>query len=192
MARSSSKKPRSYLTPNEVAELLMVSPTTVRHWASEGKLKSALTPGGHRRFMRSEVARFARQNNLVLPLPDSDNTRILIVDDDKSIGDLLTRMFERSPVPCETMITDSGFEAGRLIDTFKPHIVLLDLMMPGIDGFEVCRNIKSDPTTRAIRVIAMTGYSDAQNVSRILDSGAETCLSKPFEFDDLMEAVGFS
>ena len=185
-----SKKRKPYLTPNEVAEMLMVSPTTIRQWASQGKLNSALTPGGHRRFLRADVERFSRQNNLTLPLRDSDVTRILIVDDDEEVGQLLTRLFTYSSSPVETMTATSGFEAGRLVHSFEPHVVLLDLMMPGVDGFEVCRDIKQNPTTRAIRVVAMTGYYEDANVASILDAGAEVCLSKPFKLNALLRAIG--
>lgn len=185
-----SKKRKPYLTPNEVAEMLMVSPTTIRQWASQGKLNSALTPGGHRRFLRADVERFSRQNNLTLPLRDSDVTRILIVDDDEEVGQLLTQLFTYSSSPVETMTATSGFEAGRLVHSFEPHVVLLDLMMPGMDGFEVCRDIKQNPTTRAIRVVAMTGYYEDGNVAEILDAGAEVCLSKPFKLNALLRAIG--
>ncbi len=185
-----SKKRKPYLTPNEVAEMLMVSPTTIRQWASQGKLNSALTPGGHRRFLRADVERFSRQNNLTLPLRDNDVTRILIVDDDEEVGQLLTRLFTYSSSPVETMTATSGFEAGRLVHSFEPHVVLLDLMMPGVDGFEVCRDIKQNPATRAIRVVAMTGYYEDDNVAGILDAGAEVCLSKPFKLNALLRAIG--
>lgn len=184
------KKRKPYLTPNEVAEMLMVSPTTIRQWASQGKLNSALTPGGHRRFLRADVERFSRQNNLTLPLRDNDVTRILIVDDDEEVGQLLTRLFTYSSSPVETMTATSGFEAGRLVHGFEPHVVLLDLMMPGVDGFEVCRDIKQNPATRAIRVVAMTGYYEDDNVAGILDAGAEVCLSKPFKLNALLRAIG--
>ena len=190
MAHKTSKKRKSYLTPNEVASLLMVSPTTVRLWATQGKLKSSVTPGGHRRFMRSEVDRFSRKHGLTLQLPDHETTRILIVDDDEDIAKMLTRLFADSPTPLKTMATNSGFKAGRLVQTFQPHIVLLDLMMPGIDGFEVCQGIKEDSATKATRVIAMTGYYEDRNVTKIIEAGAETCLAKPFDVQTLMEAIG--
>lgn len=190
MARSTRKNPKPYYTPTEVADLLMVSPTTVRHWASKGRLKSRLTPGGHRRFTQADVEHFARENGLTLTIPQSERPRILIVDDDKDIANLLTDLLKNSPVKVTTKTTESGFEAGRLMSSFKPHIVLLDLMMPGIDGFEVCQNIKSDPATKATRVIAMTGFPNDENVVRILDAGAETCLSKPFSFETLLTEIG--
>ncbi|MCK5092197.1 MAG: response regulator, partial [Gammaproteobacteria bacterium] len=73
-----------------------------------------------------------------------------------------------------------------------PNIVLLDLMMPGLDGFEVCRQLKDNPATSAIRVIAMTGYRTEENVKRIIEAGAEECLVKPIEQDSLLELIGIN
>lgn len=189
MVRKTNKQ-KGYLTPNEVAAMLMVSPTTIRQWSSEGKLKSLATPGGHRRFMRPEIERFARENGLTLQLPDNQTMRILIVDDDKNIGDLLTKVFSRVAASVDTMVADNGFDAGRLVQGFRPHVVLLDLMMPGIDGFEVCQTIKQDPASKATRILAMTGFYEKDNVSRILAAGAEICLAKPFEIETLLDAIG--
>ena len=190
MASESSKNQKNYLTPNEVAELLMVSPTTVRHWSSQGRMQYLLTPGGHRRFLKADVERFCKENNLTLALPEADVTRILIVDDDEEITEMLAKFFKHSGSRATTKIASSGFDAGRLVTSFMPHVVLLDLMMPGIDGFEVCRMIKDDPATKATRVIAMTGFYDDGNVERILSMGAETCLSKPFQLKSMTDAIG--
>ena len=170
--------------------MLMVSPTTIRQWASEGKIKSSVTLGGHRRFMRSDIERFALEQGLVLQLPDDQTTRILIIDDDDEVLKYLTEVFSRADTPVNTMVANSGFEAGRLVQSFQPHVVLLDLFMPGMDGFEVCQTIKQNPASKATRIVAMTGFYDDDNVSRILDAGAETCLCKPFETEELLAAVG--
>lgn len=189
MARKPNKG-KSYLTPNDVAEMLMVSPTTIRQWSAEGKIKSSATLGGHRRFMRSEVERFAREQGLTLQLPDNHTTRILIVDDDKEITTYLTKVINRVDKQISTMVANNGFEAGRLVQTFQPHVVLLDIMMPGLDGVDVCQAIKQDPSSRATRVVAMTGLANEDNVNRILDAGAETCLRKPFKTEALLLAIG--
>ena len=183
-------KQKSYLTPQEVAELLMVSPTTIRQWCSEGKIKSWATLGGHRRFMRADVERFSRERGLTLQLPSGHKKRVLIVDDDEDIGKYLTNFLRHVSDRVETAIASNGFDAGRLVQSFQPHVVLLDLMMPDMDGFEVCRTIKRDPASKATLVVAMTGYYDDSNVERILDAGAEFCLRKPFDTETLLDAIG--
>lgn len=187
-----TKKQKSYLTPLEVAELLMVSPTTVRQLASEGKIRSSVTPGGHRRFQRMDVETFSRERGLTLQLPDDQTIRILIVDDDVDIASVLTRLLKRADPNIQTMTASSGFDTGRMVQEFRPHFLLLDIMMPGIDGIEVCKTIKQDPSSKAMRVIAMTGFYEDATVKRILDAGAELCLKKPFSTEALLSALGIS
>ena len=171
----------------------MVSPVTVRQWAQKGWLKAELTAGGHRRFLIAEVKRFARERGLTLQLPDDDQRqRILIVDDNEKLAGYLVELFHHLPDAPEVEVAYDGFEAGGKVEAFQPHIVLLDLMMPGLDGFTVCKRLKQDPTTRAIRIIAMTGYASPENIQHILEAGAEACLVKPFEKQDLLDALGIS
>lgn len=183
-------KTKSYLTPNEVADLLMVSPVTVRQWAQKGQLHALTTPGGHRRFTRQEVERFAREYGIALQPSTDGNLRILVVDDDAQFAGYLVELLTglSSDVVVETAC--DGFEAGRKIVTFQAHVVLLDLMMPGMNGFEVCRMLKTEPATKATRIIALTAYPSPENVDLILAAGAESCLGKPLDPDTLLSAIG--
>ena len=189
MTRKSSSH-KTYLAPGEVARILMVSPATVRHWASKGDLNSVTTPGGHRRFMRHEIVRFARVNGLTMQLPDDDKLRILIVDDDVQLAAYLSRLLKSKNANVATMVAHDGYAAGRLVQVFHPHIILLDLMMPGLNGFDVCKQIKSDVASKAIRVIAMTGFYDNENVARALRAGAECCIEKPIDQEKLLTLLG--
>lgn len=183
------KKHKAYLAPNEVAELLMVSPVTVRQWAAKGLLPAHTTAGGHRRFLLEEVEKFARARGMSRALTArGDGYRILVVDDDTSfLGFLRELLSSEQDFVIET--SHDGFDAGLKIPQFLPHAVLLDLMMDGLDGFSVCERIKSDPRTRHIRVIAMTGMPTAQSRARILAAGAEVCLTKPLDADELIALV---
>lgn len=181
-----TKLRKTYLGPSEVAELFMVSPATVRLWASKGELRAAATPGGHRRFLRQDIERFAREKNLSLHRRDAAATRILIVDDNEALTRFLTRQVLSVKPETEVVCVGDGYGAGRQVELFRPHVVLLDLMMPGLDGVEVCRQIKADPAHAATRVVAMTGYPSPENRERIIDAGAEACLAKPLDIDDLL------
>jgi excisionase family DNA binding protein len=182
---------KDYYTPNEVAQLFMVSPVTVRQWAQKGLLTAALTAGGHRRFLHQELIRFAHERGLTLNWPGQGHgqTKILIVEDDDQVAGFLYEFLHGRSGLEAVEIAESGFEAGRKVQSFKPSLVLLDLMMPGMDGFAVCKNLKADPATRSIRVLAMTGYPTADNIERIMDAGAEVCLSKPIDTARLMELL---
>jgi len=181
---------KDVFTPAEVAEMLMVSPVTVRQWAKRGELKAVTTPGGHRRFLRHELEQFAHERNLVLKLEEWSGLRILIVDDDVQLSGYLEEFLGTCPGIADVAVANDGFSAGTMIYSFKPHLLLLDLMMPGMDGFAVCKQLKSGYTTRNVRVIGMTGFYSDENVERILAAGAEVCLKKPFDKDELMKAIG--
>ena len=176
-------KKQGLLSPKDVANQLGVSPVTVRVWAQENKLPFVTTPGGHRRFKQEQVDEFARQHGG----RKSTSLSVLIVDDDKQHAELLSEFFKYMALDASTYIAHDGFEAGQLINQINPDCVLLDLMMPGIDGFSVCQRIKDNPTTANIRVIAMTGYTDPENVQRILQAGAEQCLKKPITHEVINE-----
>lgn len=169
---------KPYLTPNETAGLLMVAPATLRVWADKGLLKAHTTAGGHRRFLREDVERFQRERG-------HDGQRILIVEDEVPLTRYLSALLNGFD-HVETAVAGDGFSAGHLVHAFHPDVVLLDLMMDGVDGFQVCRQIKSDPATRQIRVIAMTGYPSPENIERILKAGAEVCLGKPLDEESLL------
>ena len=182
---------KQYLTPNQVANLLMVSPVAVRKWAQSGELKALTTPGGHRRFLMRDVQEFAKKRGIKLLSPDrSDHLKILIVDDDKLLCEYLHSLFTKQDQSIEIRAVHDGFTAGSTIKEYMPSTILLDLKMPGLDGFEVCRLIKDDPMLGIIRVIVMTGHYTNANIQKALDSGAECCLKKPFEDQALFDAVG--
>jgi excisionase family DNA binding protein len=193
MGAPCAAKDSLYLTPSEVAKLLLVAPVTVRQWAHKGWLRAERTAGGHRRYLKQEVERFARERGLTLHQENEESgLRLLVVDDDAQFAGYLQELLKEQPGVAKVLIAGNGFEAGILTYKFHPHVVLLDLMMPGLDGFAVCRQIKQDPTTRRIRVIAMTGYATGENRQRILEAGAEQCLAKPFESQQLLEAIGLT
>ncbi len=177
-----------YLTPAEAAKRLRVSPMTVRAWANKGMLVSETTAGGHRRYREDEVDRFSRlwnpAGNKQRPL------RILIVDDDKPLMGFLIELLGDSEGQTILETASDGFEAGHKVHTFLPDVVLLDLMMPGIKGTEVCRRIKNLPGQAEMRVIAMSGYLTPEVEQELLDAGAERCFTKPLDTKELLRVLG--
>ena len=171
-------------TTFETAKLCHVSPLSIINWVNAGRLPAFRTPGGHRRIRRDDLIRFMRDTGI--PLPDdlregSGRPKVLVVDDEASIRELLAEHLTTRGTPFEALAASDGFEAGRLMATFRPDVVLLDLRMPGLDGFQVCRTIKADPETSSTIVVAMTGYFSPETESRILECGAVRCFAKPVE-----------
>lgn len=186
---------RGYLTPKEVADLLMVSTAAIRLWAEKGQLKAMTTLGGHRRFKLEDVSQFAEQNQIPLdssifesPL-STELRRILIVDDEQMYAEYLKTVIELADESVIIKICHNGFEAGIQLRDFAPDTVLLDLKMPGVDGFGVCRYIRTDPSNREIKVIAMTGQSSSENRRKIEEAGADAYLAKPIDTAYLLELL---
>lgn len=169
----------------------MVTPVTVRQWVQKGLLKGMSTAGGHLRFTMQQIELFARKRGLtMLPQESGATLRVLIVDDDTAHCQVIKDLLMETASDIEIETAHDGFEAGWKAQTFKPEVVLLDLMMPGLDGYEVCRWLKSSPVTNHIRIIAMTGFRSKKNVERIIAAGAEECLSKPIDLGTLVNAIG--
>ena len=188
MKKSATQK--THLTPHEVAELLMVNPVTVRQWAARGLLRSMATPGGHRRFLLSDVEEFARSRGST---PRTDGTgrpeRVLIVDDDTQVSRMVAELIRTRAPGVSFEIANDGFEAGAKVEYFRPHALVLDLMMPGMDGFEVCKRLRARPTLHHIHIVAVTGSYSPENIARILEAGANACLPKPFDSERLLAAL---
>jgi len=181
----------NYLTPIDVGLLLSMSPIIVRKMVHDGKLKTVHDdPGGPKFFIREEVERFACKFDITLFEPKKDFLKILIVDDDTSVTNYLMEFLNAQDHKIKADYANNAEEAHSKIKTFKPHIVLLDIMMPDLDGFDICNLLKLSPLTRNIRVIAITGCNTKENRKIMLDSGAEECLSKPINTQKLLDTIG--
>lgn len=178
--KSSEKR----LTPAQAADLLSVSPITIRYWAKEGRLNFVTTPGGHRRFERSEINKL-----LDAKLVNNEKENIIIVEDDRQHADLLVEYIAVLYPDIKVNVAYSGFEAGTMIQALQPCLIFLDLVMPDIDGFAVCKYIKLNVMTKNIPIIAMSGYSDQEVIDQILNAGASQFLVKPIKLSALKAAV---
>jgi len=181
---------KATLTPKDVAAMLLVSPITIRKWARDEWIHAEITAGGHRRFTPTEVARFAKQRGLKIHLIEEDITRILIVDDDEQFGSFLVELLGSADEEFDIKLVNNGYDAGGAVHQFHPHLILLDLSLPGLDGFSICKQLKVEQSTKDIRVIAMTGYYTQERNEEIMQAGAECCLAKPLAIKVLFDAIG--
>ena len=155
---------------------------------NSGELKASRTPGGHYRILKGDLEDFTIKKKMYpLVHNHSSHKKILIVDDDYQVQKLLTVMLSYKKYETET--ASSGFEAGAKVVKFNPGLIILDLFMPEMSGFEVCRQIKKDPETSHIKIIALTGHDSKQNRDRIMEAGADDYMAKPVEKDVLLQHV---
>lgn len=181
-----------YYTTYQVAKQLGVSLPTVVNWVNSGRLRAHRTPGGHRRIAHNDVIAFARANAYPiareLAEAGSSRKRVLIVDDEEDFADLV-REYLRVRGDFDVEIADTGFQAGFTVARFKPDLILMDLMMPDMDGFEVHRTLRDDPDTRHIPVIACTAFRDPDVDRRIRDEQFDGLIEKPLKLDALLELI---
>lgn len=189
---SLKKSLKSYLTPKEVAELLMVSTAAVRLWAESGNLKAKVTAGGHRRFKLDDIKEFATKKNIQLNIRINENPRILIVDDNTHFAEFLKMLLKEKIKNVEVEISLDGFDAANKLHDFTPSILLLDLKMPGLDGFQVCQHVKENPLQNHIRVIAISGDVSQGDIEKLKSMGAETCLQKPIDVPLLLKQLALN
>jgi excisionase family DNA binding protein len=175
---------------SEVARYCHVTADTIRKWAEAGRIRVFKTPGGHRRIRREDLIQFLKENNIPVH-EDLDNSgvKILVVDDEKAVISVVRRFLERAQTPFQIEIAMDGYEAGRQVATFHPDVIFLDLRLPGIDGFEVCRRIKADEETAGTHIIAMTGYYEGDVAQRVVELGADMLMQKPFTPDELRRSL---
>ena len=171
---------RAHLTTRQAAGHCRVSIPTLRRWIRAGDLGAYLTPGGHRRIDLDEFQRFlAAQGRPPYPPGAGARTRLLIVDDESLIVAMLVDLLSAGPFTIETA-TD-GYEALVKVGTFRPSVIILDAVMPGLDGIEACRCLRRLPETRHIRILGVTGHPSVVPVLR--GAGADACVTKPLDPD---------
>ena len=123
------------------------------------------------------------------PQLESRPTRVVIVDDEPSMTQMIAKAIRAQHPDYELAEAHDGFRAGAIVATLKPDVVILDLRMPGMDGFEVCQMIKSQEATRHATVISITAYPSEETNQRILGCGAKLCMPKPLELTELVAEV---
>lgn len=118
---------------------------------------------------------------------ETQNSVVLVVDDNPQNLELILAYLE--DINCQTLSAEGGQEALDIIQKTPPDLVLLDVMMPKISGFEVCKKIKRDPKTADIPVIMVTALNEIGDIERAIDSGTDDFLSKPVNKLELLTRV---
>jgi excisionase family DNA binding protein len=184
------------LTVNQASEFCGVSPQTIVNWINADKLKAYKTPGGHRRIHKTDIEAFLKKHGMPCfglssdtPVESDMNKCILVVDDDDVIVETITASLEEDEHEYTVISAKDGFEAGIQVSHFKPDLLILDIMMPDIDGYEVCRRVKTSELTKHTKVIVLSGYLDEANYQKMREYGADRCFSKPLPLEELKKEI---
>lgn len=181
------KKNEIYSIP-QAAKHCSISRVTLWRWVKTGKLKTFITPGGHHRIRKKDLEEFVSMNRMdLIPSQGNKGKCILTVDDDPKIKLLLKKMLSKESFQVEEAA--NGFEAGIKVMQINPDLIILDINMPEMDGFEVCSQLKQNPATKGIKILVLTGFDTQENKDRVLVLGADSFLSKPVQKKVLLEEI---
>lgn len=193
MAREQLVEPfnlkKSVFTTGEVARICKVSQQTVIRCFDSGRLNGFRVPGSRfRRIPREALIQFMKDNAISLDALDTGKKRVLVVDDDPAIVEMLVELLERDG-RFEVQTATTGFDAGLRTKEFHPDVIVLDYMLPDINGNRVIRSIRADATMRDVRIIIVSGVVSRDEVQSLLDCGADDFLQKPFSIEQLVRRI---
>lgn len=176
---------KKIFTTGEAAEVCKVSQQTIIRCFDAGRLNGFRVPGSRfRRIPREELLRFMRENDIPTDPLERGAKRILVVDDDPEIVGLLTEWLEADG-RYEVRSALNGYDAGLETERFRPALILLDYMLPDINGNVVCRRVRETPELAGTKVLCVSGVVEAEEIQRLRDAGADDFIKKPFDLDEL-------
>ncbi len=189
--RERDGKVKTVFTTGEVAQICNLSQQTIIRCFDSGRLGGYRVPGSKfRRITRDALIKFLKENNIPIPLDELEGgkIRVLVVDDDPAIVEMLTDVLERDG-RFEVITATTGFDAGLRTREFHPDVILLDYMLPDINGNAVCRSIRSDEGLKDVRIIIVSGVIDREQVDRLFADGADDFIQKPFDIEHLVNRI---
>ncbi|UCG58462.1 MAG: response regulator [Phycisphaerales bacterium] len=176
---------KDLFTTGEAAEVCRVSQQTIIRCFDSGRLEGFRVPGSRfRRIPRQNLIKFMRENNIPVDNLESGRKKVLIVDDDAEIVELMSDILSRDG-RFEIRTASSGYEAGMATQQFRPDLILLDYMLPDVNGNVVCQTIRGNPEFQNIRIIIVSGVMKQDEIDQLLRSGAEDFIRKPFDIAEL-------
>ena len=174
-----------WLTLGQAATYLGVAQSTVRKWSDGGRLSAFYTPGGHRRFRRADLDAFLAGSSA--GGATAEKPLVLIVDDDEQLREFVRVNLEMDGfLVREAASAEEGLSA---LEDEPPDLVLLDVMMPQVDGFEMLRRMQEQHGLGSVPVIMFSGKVDEETASRAAREGAQAFIGKPFDPQALIEST---
>ncbi len=176
-------------TTGEAATVCKVSQQTIIRCFDAGIVEGFRVPGSKfRRIPRDSLIKFMKQNGIPLDNIESGKKKVLVVDDDAEIVELIVDVLVRDG-RFEVKTAASGYEAGIQTQQFLPDLILLDYMLPDVNGNIVCQTIRRNPKFENIKIIIVSGVIKRDEIDQLLKSGAEDFIKKPFNIGELTDKI---
>ncbi|MBC8289032.1 MAG: response regulator [Planctomycetes bacterium] len=180
---------KTVFTTGEAAKICKVSQQTIIRCFDSGQLKGFRVPGSRfRRIPRDVLYKFMKENSIPTDALESGKRKALIVDDDEDLVDLIKDILD-SDGRFEVRTANNGFDAGMMVKEYHPDIIVLDVMLPDINGKEVCQRVRNDTTLDDCRIICISGMVEQDKIADLKASGADDFMQKPFEIEKLVEQI---
>lgn len=183
------KAKKTVFTTGEAARICKVSQQTIIRCFDSGQLKGFRVPGSRfRRIPREALLKFMKDNNIPTDALDNEKHELLLVDDDLDLIEVLrTALVDDGRF--EVRIANNGFDAGMMVKEYRPEIIVLDVMLPDINGKEVCQRVRGDSTLEEVRIVCISGMVEADKIEELKAAGADDFLQKPFAVEDLISMI---
>ena len=182
----SDREQKAYTT-FEAAKICHVTHHSIKNWIKQGLIRASRTPGGHYRILEDDLDAFREEYDMFPRDKGPSKRRVMIVDDDEDARDLIESML--SGEGYELIKVSNATEVGLKAAQLTPDLILLDFLMPDINGFDVCKALRDNELTRSIPIMAVTCLSKEDDIERIFECGADEYLPKPFKVEQLQEKV---
>ncbi len=180
---------KQVFTTGEAAEICKVSQQTIIRCFDSGRLNGFRVPGSRfRRIPREELIQFMRDNGIPIEQITSSKKRILVVDDDPQIVELMVDLLSRDD-RYEVKTAMTGYDAGMMTEQFKPDLIILDYMLPDINGNIVCQTIRANGELSETRIIIVSGVVNQDEIHDLLKAGADEFVKKPFNIEQLQSRI---
>jgi excisionase family DNA binding protein len=180
---------KTVFTTGEAAKICKVSQQTIIRCFDNGQLKGFRVPGSRfRRIPREMLYKFMKDNGIPTDALESGKRKVLLVDDDVELVELMTKVLEEDG-RFEVRIATTGFDAGMMVKEYRPDLIVLDVMLPDINGKEVCQRVRADNTLEEVRILCISGMIEDDKIADLKLSGADEFLHKPFEIEMLIERM---
>jgi len=180
---------KTVFTTGEAAKICKVSQQTIIRCFDNGQLKGFRVPGSKfRRIPRESLYRFMRDNQIPTDALESGKRKVLLVDDDAELVEVTARLLEDDG-RFEVKVAANGFDAGMMVKEYRPDIMLLDVMLPDINGKEVCMRVRSDASLEEVRIICISGMVEDDKIQELRLAGADDFERKPFDVEILIDKM---
>lgn len=180
---------KAVYTTGEAAEICRLSQQTIIRCFDNGQLQGFRVPGSKfRRIPRDQLIKFLKENNIPLDGLESSKIRVLVVDDNPEIIELFVDVL-KADGRFEVATAQTGYDAGVLTQSFNPDIVVLDYMLPDINGNVVCKTIRENPDLKDIRILIISGMVNQAEVEKLMQAGADDFIKKPFNIEHVVERI---